>query len=228
MRRFWNKMKEQSASAMVESVIVLPVVFIVVYSLIVTAFMVHDKATIEAAAHRGVIFASHCITDPNYARIVGISGELDVAESKTFAFTGIGKNINAYRYITGGNDVSGDVEDTVTKIVEKTRIGWQPMKNLDVDCKQKNRFLYQDVTVTVKATYPIPKFFGAFGLDTEYEYSAEAKISTTDPDEFIRNADLVVDLITRFDRATGGNIGKAFDTISKLGDKITDWIKVDK
>lgn len=231
MRHIWTKMKEESAGVMVENVIVLPLIFIVIYSLILTAFMIHDRCTIEAAARRGAIYASHCISDPNYASLVGQTGELDIAQEtdvNQFSFSGVGNNIQAYRYIFGGSDVTDEVRREVQKIVANTRIPWIAQETVKVDCEQKNMFLYQDVTVSVTTEYHLPVFFAAFGLETDYQYTAKAKISTTDPDEFIRNADLVVDLLTQVDAALGGHISNALEKISTLGSKILDWLDVKK
>lgn len=224
----FKRIKEENAGVMVENVIILPLIFIVIYSLILTAFIVHDRSTIDAAAKRGAIYASHCVIDPSYASIVGQSGDLDISYDKGFSFSGIGHNIKAYRYIMGGNSVQTFVVAEVTKIVEATRIKWRPMDTVKVSCNQKNMFIYQDIDVSVSANYSIPKFFAAFGIETDYEYTATATIAATDPDEFIRNADLVVDMITKVDNITGNNISKVLDKISALGDKLLDWIKVDK
>ena len=148
--------------------------------------------------------------------------DLDVPE-KNFQFSTVGSNVNAYRAFNGGANVSADVIEQVEKIVEKTRIPWLPQESVDVSCNQKNMFLYQDVEVIVKATYDVPDWFAAFGLETEYEYTATAKTRTTDPDEFIRNADLIVDIITDIDNATGGNLGKATNKIKELATKVLDW-----
>lgn len=228
MRRILNRIKEESAGAMVENVIVLPLVFIIIFFMILSAFMMHDRATIEAAAKRGAIYAASCISNPNYADLVGQTGELEIAydrDNSTFSFTGVGKNVNAYRAFTGGADVTDKVETKVRAIVSKTRIPWLPQDSVKVECTQKNMFLYQDVQVTVQATYKLPKFFALFGLETNFSYEATAKTRTTDPDEFIRNADLIVDLISEVDdKLLGGRLQKVTNKISELATKVIDWV----
>lgn len=228
MRKWYEMIKDERAGVMVENVIVLPMVFIVIYSFILTAFIVHDRSTVESAAKRGAVYASHCVSDPNYASIAGQSGELDVAADRNFSFSDVGNNIDAYRYIFGGDSIEGAVETKVKNIVEKTRIKWRSQESVTVTCTQKNRFIYQDITVSVSAKYSIPAFFAVFGLETDYEYTATAKIAANDPDEFIRNADLVVDLMTTIDNKMGSPIQKALDKIGTLGNKIADWFSVDK
>ena len=225
MRRIW---KEEAAGAMVENVIVLPLVFVVIFFMILSAFMMHDRATVEAAAKRGAIYAANCVSNPNYASIAGKTGELEIdyeLGNNNFSFSGVGKKVDAYRAFTGGADVTDLVEDKVEAIVATTRIQWLPQESIDVVCTQKNMFIYQDITVTVSATYSLPKFFALFGLETNFAYEATARTRTTDPDEFIRNADLIVDLIVELDqKLLGGKLGEVTGKIGELAEKIVDWL----
>lgn len=220
-----SKLREESAGVMVENVIVLPIVFVIIIFMVMSAFLIHDRSTIESAARRGATYAAHCVADPNYASLVGQSGELDLAkEVSTLNFNSVGKNIDAYRYLTGGDDVTGVVTSEVQKIMQKTRINWIPQEQFKVTCDQENKIIYQNVTVKVSAVYKLPNWLKMFGLETEYKISTEAKLAAVDPDEFIRNADLVVDLITAVDDATGGHIGKAVDKIGSMASKLMEWI----
>ena len=228
MYRIWNRLKEESAGAMVENVIILPLVFVLIYALIMTSFIMHDRATVDAAAQRGAIYASYCIIDPNYSAVTGQDGELDFPDEtdvSAFSFKGVGKNIKAYRCFTGGSKVEDVVAKEVKAIIERTRIPWKPIESVSVQCEQQNMFLYQDITVTVTADYSIPKVFGLFGLDTEYEYQATATTCSTDADEFIRNADLAVDMLTALDEALGSPVEKAIHKLETLGVKIVEGLK---
>ena len=225
MFRLWKKLNNETGGAMVENVIVLPLVFIVILFLIMSAFLIHDRTTLEAAARRGATYAAHCIADPNYVSLVGHSGELDMnKDADSISFSSIGKNVKAYRYIGRGPNVSSDVEQEVKKIIEKTRINWLSQDNVTVTCRTENKIIYQDVTVTVRATYHLPKWFETFGMESDYTIETEAKITAVDPDEFIRNVDLVVDIIVKVDGMTGGNLSKVADKIKTLGQKLLDWV----
>lgn len=229
------KLKEEKANSLVENVVILPLIFIIIYAMILTCFVVHDRSTLEAAAKRGAIYASHCISDPNYSTILEKSGNqqgqldtsIDIFDGNSFSFIGVGKNIQPYRYLTGSSgNIDAIVRAEVESIVNETRIPWRTIEVDDIQFSKVNKLLYQDVTVTLKADYPIPKFFSAFGLDTDYEYSVSAKMTVNDPDEFIRNADMVVDLITDIDNKTGNHISNAVDKIKDLASKIVDWLKI--
>lgn len=232
MQRFLKKIKNSNGNALVENVIILPFLFIIIYSLILTAFIVHDKGTIEAAAKRGAIYASHCISDPNYAAIVAAAGNnrgsLDISSNVSeYSFTGIGSHIKAYRYILGDvGNIKAQVEEEVLSIIEATRIPWKQIDVEDITYSHKNKFYYQDVTVTVAVKYPLPALFKSFGLEDEYEYGVSAKMTVNDPDEFIRNADLAVDLIAEIDRKTGNHVSGIIKKFEELGTKIIDWFSL--
>lgn len=227
MKKIWSRLREESAGAIVENVIILPLVFVLIYAMILTSFIMHDRATVDAAAQRGAIYATYCIIDPSYSSILGQDGELDLptgTNANAFDFTGVGRNIKAYRCFTGGSKVEDVVAQEVKAVIERTRIPWKPIESVEVQCEQQNMFLYQNITVTVTADYSIPKVFGLFGLDTEYEYEARATTCTTDADEFIRNADLAVDMLTALDEAADNPVKKAVHKLEVLGTKIIDWI----
>ena len=191
-----------------------------------TAFVIHDRATLDGAAKRGAIYAAHCICDPNYSTIAGSSGELDMPQDKTFSFSGVGNNIEAYRYLFGsGSDVKNDTEADVRKILEKTRIPWRTLDVSNIKCEIQNKFLYQFVKVSVTAEYPVPAFFKLFGMD-DISYTVSSTMTVNDPDEFIRNADLIVDLIAKLDQTFfGGKLASVGEKIGEVAVKIVDWFK---
>ena len=70
MSNFIKKLKSEEANSMVENVIILPLIFIILYAIILTCFIIHDRATLDGAAKRGALYAAHCISDPNYDDIL--------------------------------------------------------------------------------------------------------------------------------------------------------------
>ena len=238
MRKFVDKIKERDANSIVEYVIILPLIFIIVYALIVLGFMLHDKSTIDAAAKRGAIFAAHCISDSKYLTIIRNSGtdsgaldlSVDISDSgNQFVFTGCSKKIQAYRYLKpSGGIKEDDVKNEVENIINETRIPWRTVEVDSVDYKYKNSVICQEVTVICTAVYEMPDVFSIIGLDEDITYTAEAKMAVNDPDEFIRNADLVVDLLTEIDNATGNHGEKAIEKISGLASKLLEWLDLEE
>lgn len=235
MNRIVLKLKDENANALIENAIVLPVVFIIIYALILTSFIVHERTVLEAAAKRGAIYASHCICDPNYEVIItdagSEKGDIDISQSvKTFSFSGVGHKIKPYRYLTGGSSgIEKQVGEEVQGVIDKTRIPWRNIEVVGINYDTTNYVVYQDITVTVEANYKIAEYFKSIGLDTKYNYKVTAKMTVNDPDEFIRNADLIVDTATEVLNKTGNSnivdsIKKSTETIDKIAAKISDWM----
>lgn len=228
MYRFWKQLKNESAGVMVENAVVLPIVFVVIISMIVSAFLVFDRVTVETAARHGATYASQCIADPSYSSLMQQTSQENFLESvKNMNFSSVGKKIKAYRYLSGGVQVQDVVETEVVGYINRFRINWLPQENISVVCLVENKIIYQDVCVQVASSYYLPGWLEWFGLETEYRIETEARIAAVDPDEFIRNADLVVDLITRVDNASGGHISNAIDKIGGLAAKLMDWISME-
>lgn len=225
-----KRIKEENANSLVENVIILPLIFIIIFLMIMTCFVMHDRSTLDAAAKRGVIFAAHCISDPNYDSIRAKSGNqagsLDLSDGVNgFTFKGVGKNIQPYRYLKKTTDgLKSKVESEINAIIKNTKIPWNEIDVDNIKFTQVNKMYYQDVTVEIKATYPLPKLFEAFGLPGELEYKAQSKMTVNDPDEFIRNADMAVDILTSIDDKYGNHVSKALDKISVLADKLLEWL----
>lgn len=217
----------ENANAVVEYIIVLPIVLLVLCTIFVVSFVLHDRTTLDEAAQRGVIYGAHLAADPNYdellASVGNESGSLDLSsESTDFTFTGFGTNIQPYRAfnLTGGN-IPNKVERETVKIIEKDRIGWQPLTNTKIKMDNKNYVVYQTITVEASTEYPLPKMFTLLGLPESYKLSSKAIGTVNDTDDFLRNADLALDVVLVVDeKLTGGNLN---DLLTGIGDKITSF-----
>ena len=234
MKSLFHQIREENASTMVESIIVMPIVLILVFSILLLAFSLHDRSTMEGAARRGAIYAAHCICDPNYDAIKeksgGLRGELDYPyEVSSFNFTGLGHNIKPYRYITGSSsDIEDKVKNEVQAILNKTRIPWHELKTDSITYTKDNRVFYVKVTVSIEGSYPIHTLFSRIGLGNSFDLSSSATVTVNDPDEFVRNADLAVDMIIEIDNRTGGNLQRilkdATDKVGQLCGRLKTWI----
>ena len=235
LKQTYKKLKGENANSMVENVVILPIIFIVIYFMILMSFVLHDRSTLEAAAKRGTIYAARCISDPNYTVILQKSGhtkgvlDTDVGELTSDSFAAVGNNIKPYRYIKlNSSDIKSATQDEVYNSIQKTKIPWRTVKTGDIVVDIDNKVIYQNVKVSITASYPLPKVFQALGLPTEYKYTVESLTAVNDPDEFIRNVDLIIDTCVTIDEKTGGHIGGITKKLSDLGTKLRDFLKVKK
>ena len=236
MYKKWIKMiREDRANSLVENVIVLPIVFFIIYYMVLAAFIMMDRTTLDAAAKRATIYASKCISDPNYVSILGKvghqAGELDTTANGAGygrgAFEGVGNNIKPYRYFKlNTTQIQSEVQTEVDGIIQKTQRPGRNIDTEDIKVKITNYVVYQDVEVSITAKYPLPKVFGAIGLPTEYEYTVSSKTAVNDPDEFIRNVDLIIDTAVAIDSKTGNRFSKIGTKIGDMATKVKKFLEI--
>ncbi|MDL2301874.1 pilus assembly protein [Lachnospiraceae bacterium OttesenSCG-928-D06] len=230
-----NRKKTEDGYALVENMIVLPIVFLVVFAMLFLGFMLHAKTTIESAAKRGTLYASKLICDPQYEKIVAeaideTKGELNELSSKEFDFSRI-EHYEPYRYIPflsskfssgGTTDLEASVQAYVQKIMNQNSTWMFTMDTDSIECEVVNYVLYQKVVVKIKTTYHLPAIFGLLGIPETYDLVAEEVLTVSDQDEFIRNVDFAQDLIveiadsTGITKAIGEPLGKLSNFVKKL------------
>ena len=235
LQRIYKKLRSEKANTLIENVIILPLIIIVIYFMILASFVIHDHSTLDAAAKRGTIYAARCVSDPNYPMILQQSGhqsgtlDTNVTALTADSFNGVGDNIKPYRYLVMNTaDIRDDTVNEVYNIIQQTKIPWREIETGDIVVKIDNKIIYQNVEVSITARYPLPQIFGNFGLPTEFNYTVSAVTAVNDPDEFIRNVDLIVDVCAAIDQKTGGNIQKVLAKLNDMGTKLTQFLSGEK
>ena len=235
LQRIYKRLRSEKANTLIENVIILPLIIIVIYFMILASFVIHDHSTLDAAAKRGTIYAARCISDPNYPMILQQSGhqsgmlDTNVTQLNADSFNGVGDNIKPYRYLVMNTaDIRDATVNEISNIIQHTKIPWREIETGDIAVKIDNKIIYQNVEVSITARYPLPKIFGNFGLPTEFNYTVTAATAVNDPDEFIRNVDLIIDVCAAIDRSTGGNIQKVLGKLNDMGTKLTQFLSGEK
>lgn len=210
--------------ALIENMLVLPIVFLVVYALLFAGFILHAQCTIESAARRGMLYAGHLICDPQYERVTAAAvdpgkGELNEISGEAFNFTfDPGISYKPYRYILSRGyytDNDEKIKSYVRKILDQNTTWMFKIEDSGIVCKTENVVLTQNVRVKITAKYPLPRVFTWLGIADSYDLEAEAAATVIDQDEFIRNVDYVEDLFQDVVRNTG--IGEAIgEPLKKL------------
>lgn len=227
--------KSEKANAVLEYTIIFPIILLILCTIFVVSFVLHERTTMESAAQRGVVYGARIVADPNYLKLINEAGNkagsLDLDCNNEFNFTGCGTDIEPYRaFNLSKNDLQVPVSSEVTEMINQTRLGWTPFKDINVTCDKTNVIVYQDVKVTITAKYPLPKFFEVIGLPAEYQLQTKAMMTVNDPDDFVRNADFAVDMVMEIDEkffnGRGGEMaGKIGEKIQEFSDKIGGFLK---
>lgn len=222
--------KEEEGYAIVENMLILPVVFLVVFALLFAGCILHVQCTLESAARRGVVYAGKLICDPQFLEVTKASadpkkGKLTELATADFNFTSK-SSIQPYRYIPilNGNyfsNVEANTKNYVQDIISQSASWMFTIDGDDVVCNAKNYVITQQIKVKVTAKYKMPYIFQLLGLPETYDLSAEAVTTVSDQDEFIRNIDYVGDLLERYEVGEKINkfVGEPLQKLKKFTDK---------
>lgn len=193
--------EKESGYALVENMIVMPIVFLVLFALLFAGCILHAKCTIESAAKRGVIYATKLICDPQYEKITENAidtskGELNELSSEDYNFSAIG-HYQPYRYILSfkNDSIETKAKDYVQRIISQNTTWMFHIDTNSIECKAENFVLTQNVKIKVTASYYTPKIFHYLGIPETYDLVAQAVMTVSDQDEFIRNVDFAADLV---------------------------------
>lgn len=209
-----------SGTVILEYTLVFPLVLLVIFALFYAGFILHQRSVLDGAVNRGTIYAARLLSDPQYSTIVssaGAGGDALDCESSDYSFSSK-FDIQPYRYIFNynGGTAKGPVEEKVKNIVQANSF-WGGTSNLTVNYSYKNYVLYQEISISAKQKIPLPGLFKLIGLDDYIELSSVSVQAVTDPDEFIRNVDLTIDVL---EMVTGNNVK---ETIQNVVSKISKF-----
>ncbi len=243
-KKVYNAAKDEQANAIIEYVMIFPLILIIICSIFIVSFALHDKSTLESAAQRGAIYGAHIIADPNYTTLVGddvtsvvtdedvldIDKDINSLDFEAFNLNEFADNAGLYRaFHVNDAQVNSLVKAKVNNIVDNTKLHWLPDVNVSSNCQVTNLIVYQTVDVTVTETYPLPRILEVLGLPSQYTFTANAELTVNDPNEFVNNMDLAKDMLIKIDNEFAGGklqdcIDNAQDKIGKFAEKISDFL----
>lgn len=208
---------EDGAVVIVEAVFVFPIMFIVLFLLIFLGNAFYVKSQVEASVVSLAIKGSNYCADPLLETIIEKDSLPSLSEL----------DIQPYRYIFGGmGDVEKMIEDEIAQEFEKKSQtlfkGMKPnLKSpLNGIAKYNNYVVYSTFSVQLKydITFPI-RFLGS-SEPIILTINSRAEVPVNDSAEFIRNTDMVIDLLG------STKIGKGIsDAFSKINSFISSFAK---
>lgn len=218
-----NSIKDENGLVIVEATIVFPIMFFVLFFIIFIGNMYFEQAKIDSIVSTYAVKGAEYVADPNLYYV-------DKGESLPTEVRNM--DIEPYRYIIGSisNGKIKEIEDNLSteikdKIADGSMIFFSNQRvsvvgsDNDKIAKFKNYVVYS--TFVVQVNYEI-KFPIRFLMDNEpviAKLSSRAEVSVSDSPEFIRNVDMVVDLLDGTD--TAENIKGIFDKINSFIEKFS-------
>ena len=214
-----NTIKNESGAVqIVEAAFVFPVMFFILLFLIYMGNAHFIKAQIESVVETYAIQGANYCADPILETIRQTDSVPGISDLKT----------QPYRYIFGGMK---EIESSIGKAVEKEISGTSKSAFSNMSPKLKtpssqiaefhNYVVYSTFSVEVKYVIEFPiQFFGA-DKPTLLTITPRAEMPVSDTAEFIRNTDMVIDLLedTKIGQSISDAFGKINDFISTFASK---------
>ena len=208
---------EEGAVAIVEATIVFPIMFIILFFLVFMGNAYYVKAQVESVVEKNAIYGANLCSDP----------VLEKVKEKNHIPSLSNIDIKPYRYIFGGmSEVEKKIRENVTnELTGNTSTFFKGMQPQLIGSSKKialfnNYVVYSTFSVEVKYRISFPIRFLGDRTPTVMELTSRAEIPVNDAPEFIRNTDMVIDLM--HDTKVGKKIS---DLFAKINDFLSKFAK---
>ena len=213
-----QKIKNEKGLVIVEAAIVFPVMFFVLFFILFIGNMYYEQAKVDSIVLTYATKGAQYVADPNlHSMDDGYTVPAIVSDV----------DVNPYRYLPGGvfdgviseieNKISSEVQNKITN-GSLLFFGNEKTKVLGSDNEKiatfKNYVLYSTFVVQVNYEIKFPIRFLGESSPTIMKLSSRAEVAVNDVPEFIRNVDMVVDLVE--DTGVGKGVANVFNKINSF------------
>jgi len=201
-----GKSAREGGSITVEAAIVVPVVILSIAALIYIAILMYQQAYIQSLASRSAEMGA-----------ASWNNTLKDFETGKIDKENLDKAGLYWRMLdTGKQSKMSKVLDYINSKIEDSIVYPGSRK---VDVKLNDYIVYKKLIVTIECTCKIPfgEFLKLFGIKKDYTIRAQSEVAISDPAEFIRNTDFILD--------TGREIELKYPQIKNIGDKSREVIE---
>lgn len=191
---------ESGAMTIVEAAFVFPIMFIVVFMMILTGEAYYQNARVEyEVSHAAVAGAARCenpmlgYVQKNGNSVPSSPGAADVVPYR-YIFTGRAESI--------ASDVAGDLTETIESMQPLAFRAMSPT-NVSVNVKPKMNILVSSLFVECEYDIELPIRMIFSDEKIKFHYAVSMAEPIGDPSEFVRNVSTVQDLLERSEKAQG-------------------------
>ena len=216
-----NFMKNRKGDAIVEATILLPFCTVMIIAMYFAAIYVCQKANLQANLQNTLIYYKNTYSDT----FVGVADEPTYSQSDGKDIAGsvnkydAPKYKNPYRFFTMSKPGSG-FENLFKTMCSHMFFEAPGGDNIVVNVETTNYVVYQALKVDVSQTITPAINLGMIGVDNKMDIDVTGIVVIHDGDDFIRNTDLVIDIIENTE--IGKKAKELVDDAVKVYDKFKD------
>jgi len=223
-------LKKNRGSMTIEAALIVPVIIISLILLVYICIFMYQQAYIKSlsntAAERGAAVWANPSKDL-YVEFVDREGL-----SNTPLYWRVGELFSSKNKQNKYDKVNKFITGSISKysVFDKNK-GPMTLKytdsNMNVKCELTDYVIYKKFKVSIEEEYnlPISNVLNSFGFNVEFKISASSESVVSDPVEFVRNTDFVIDSVREIDQKTGGKLEGMVDKITDTFDKLSGKLK---
>ena len=213
---------EKGAVSVIEAALVYPVVIFTVVTLIYMGMYIYDVSLLNDRARTAAVTAAKTVTFTGYDELGDVYSSLELdpkapAPDRAHVDKYYSES-SPYRYF-----VNGKADDKfAAKVCDYASGGMFRGSGVTCTVDVKRKLFDREVVVTVEKNVTLPGILRLSGVKTGRKMTATASAVTSDPAEFVRNTDLVMEAATVIGNKTGisGKVsamrGRISETLGKL------------
>lgn len=204
--------QERGAVTIIEATFVFPIVFFIVFFMIMAGEAYYQYAQVEYEITSSAIRGAAKCENPMLQEVIS-SGSVPTDPTAT--------DVMPYRYIFTGEakriagDIESDLENRIRSYKPLLFRGMSP-QNVDVTVEANMNILVSSLVVncTFEIPFPIRMIFS--GDSMKFNYSMQMAAPVGDPSEFVRNVAMVGDIIEQ-NKMASELAEKATECMKKIG-----------
>ncbi len=207
-------LKDNKGNSIVEATIVFPIIIMITLVLFYLSLFLCQRAILQSNLQTALLYYKNAETDTYVTNdINGATSVLNMHVSRYNEPT----LQDPYRTLfmtTKKQD--GDFKSLFATIAGK--MFFSSVSKQSVTYETKNYIVYKSITATVTQEVKMPVRFEILGFDPSVTLGVEARIVINDPDEFVRNSQLVGNLVadTKVGEVFSNATGKVAEAYSKI------------
>lgn len=214
-------LKNKKGDAIVEATMLLPFCLVMIIAMYFAAIYVCQKANLQANLQNTLIYYKNTYSDT----FIGVADEPSYSQSDGKDIAGsvnkydASKYKNPYRFFTMDKPGSG-FEKLFITMAGHMFFEAPGGDNIEVDVKTTNYVVYQALSVDVSQTITPAINLNMIGVDNKMDIDVSGTVVVSDGDDFIRNTDLVIDVIqnTEIGKAAKDLVDDAVEVYEKFKD----------
>ena len=200
---------EYGAVLIIEAVFVFPIMFIIIFIMLLAGGAYFQHARVERLVVEAAIDGASRCENPMLEK-VSKAGSVPTGKKK--------KKIMPYRYLFTGNaksisdEVASELRNTVERLNSLAFKGMEP-KNVSVKVTPKMFILISSFQVECEFDIVLPVRMLFSDEDLKFHYSVSMTEPVGDPSEFVRNISTIQDILERNEKAA--SIAEKFKEATK-------------